>query len=102
MWRDVLSWKENIREFMKRIRQRPVRSGGSDRTDRTMWVVQSDEDGDGRTKMGTNPDTNNGSSTNDSWEVHIKSVVEAVRTHMLSFMMPQNSSTFLPPPSPIA
>ena len=41
---------------MKRIRQRPVRSGGSGgsgRTDRTMWVVQSDEDGDGRTKMGT-------------------------------------------------
>ena len=49
-------WKENIQEFMKRIRQRPVRSGGSSRTDRTMWVVQSDEDGDGRTKMGTNPD----------------------------------------------
>ena len=22
-----------------------------------MWVVRSDEDGDGRTKMGTNPDT---------------------------------------------
>ena len=50
-------WKENIREFMKRIRQRPVRSGGSGQTDRTMWVVRSDEDGDGRTKMGTNPDT---------------------------------------------
>ena len=46
-------WKENIREFMKRIRQRPVRSGGSGRTDRMMWVVQSDEDGDGWTKMGT-------------------------------------------------
>ena len=46
-------WKENIREFMKRIRQRPVRSSVSDRTDRMMWVVQSDEDGDGRTKMGT-------------------------------------------------
>ena len=41
------------------MRQRPVRSGGSGgsgRTDRTMWVVRSDEDGDGRTKMGTNPD----------------------------------------------
>ena len=41
------------------MRQRPVRSGGSGgsgRTDWTMWVVQSDEDGDGRTKMGTNPD----------------------------------------------
>ena len=38
-WRDILLWKENIREFMKRIRQRPVRSGGS-----------------GQTKMGTNPD----------------------------------------------
>ena len=50
-------WKENIREFMKRIRQRPVRSGGSGRTDWTMWVVWSDEDGDGRTKRGTNPDT---------------------------------------------
>ena len=49
-------WKENIREFMKRIRQRPVRSGGSGRTDRMMWVVRLDEDGDGRTKMGTNPD----------------------------------------------
>ena len=69
MWRDVLLWKENIREFMKRIRQRPVRSGGSDRMDRTMWVVRSDKDGmarrrwgrpdedrDGRTNMGTNPD----------------------------------------------
>ena len=56
MWRDVLLWKENIREFMKRIRQRPVRSGGSGRMDRTMWVVRSDEDGDGRMKMGTNPD----------------------------------------------
>ena len=50
-------WKENIREFMKRIRQRPVRSGGSGGMDRTMWVVRSDEDGDGRMKMGTNPDT---------------------------------------------
>ena len=52
-------WKENIREFMKRIRQRPVRSGGSGgsgQTDRTMWVVRSDEDGDGRMKMGMNPD----------------------------------------------
>ena len=49
-------WKENIREFMKRIRQRLVRSGGSGRMDRMMWVVRSDEDGDGRTKMGTNPD----------------------------------------------
>ena len=42
------------------MRQRPVRSGGScgsGRTDRTMWVVRSDEDGDGRTKMGTNPDS---------------------------------------------
>ena len=37
--------------------QRSVRSGGSCRTDRTMWVVRSDEDGDGRTKMGTNPDS---------------------------------------------
>ena len=45
---------------MKRIRQRPVRSGGSGgsgQMDRTMWVVRSDKDGDGRTKMGTNPDT---------------------------------------------
>ena len=52
-------WKENICEFMKRIRQRPVRSGGSGGSgwmDQTMWVVQSDEDGDGWTKMGTNPD----------------------------------------------
>ena len=59
MWKDVRLWKENIRECMKRIRQRPVRSGGSggsSRTDRTMWVVRSDEDGDGRMKMGTNPD----------------------------------------------
>ena len=56
MWKDVLLWKENIRECMKRIRWRPVRSGGSGWTDRTMWVVRSDEDGDGRTKMGTNPD----------------------------------------------
>ena len=46
-------WKENIREFMKRIRQRLVRSGGSGQTDQTMWVVWSDEDGDGQTKMGT-------------------------------------------------
>ena len=46
-------WKENIREFMKRIRQRLVRSGGSGQTDQTMWVVQSDEDEDGRMKMGT-------------------------------------------------
>ena len=38
------------------MRQRPVRSGGSGQTDWTMWVVQSDEGGDGRTKMGTNPD----------------------------------------------
>ena len=55
-WRDILLWKENIREFMKRIRQGPVRSGGSGgsgRTDRTMWVVRLDEDGDGQTKMGT-------------------------------------------------
>ena len=56
MWRDILLWKENIREFMKRIRHRPVRSGGSGRTDRMMWVVQSDEGGDSRTKMDTNPD----------------------------------------------
>ena len=52
-------WKENIQEFMKRIRQRLVRSGGSGgsgRTDQTMWVVRSDEDGDSRTKMGMNPD----------------------------------------------
>ena len=44
---------------MKKIRQRLVRSGGSSGsswTDQTMWVVQSDEDGDGQTKMGTNPD----------------------------------------------
>ena len=55
MWRDILSWKENIREFMKRIRQRLVRSGGSgwmDRTDRTMWVVQSDEMGMARRRWG--------------------------------------------------
>ena len=38
------------------MRQRPVRSGGSGRPDRMMWVVRSDEGGDGRTKMGTNPD----------------------------------------------
>ena len=38
---------------MKRIRQRPVRSSGSGRTDWTMWVVRLDEDGDGRMKMGT-------------------------------------------------
>ena len=44
--------EENIREFMKRIRQRLVRSGGSGQTDQTMWVVWSDEDGDGQTKMG--------------------------------------------------
>ena len=50
--RDIVLWKENIREFMKRIRQRPVRPGGSSRTDRTMWVVRLDEDGDGQTKMG--------------------------------------------------
>ena len=56
MWKDVLLWKENIRECMKRIRRRPVRSGGSGWPDQTMWVVRSDEDGDGRTKMGTNPD----------------------------------------------
>ena len=49
-------WKENIREFMKRIRQRPVRSGGSSQTDRTMWVVRLDKDGDGWMKMGMNPD----------------------------------------------
>ena len=41
---------------MKRIRQRPVRSGGSGGSGQTMWVVRSDKDGDGRTKMGTNPD----------------------------------------------
>ena len=41
---------------MKRIRQRPVRSGGSGQMDRMMWVVWPDEDGDGRTKMGMNPD----------------------------------------------
>ena len=35
------------------MRQRVVRSCGSGRTDRTIWVVRSDEDGDGRTKMGT-------------------------------------------------
>ena len=39
------------------MRQRPVRSGGSSRTDRTMWVVRLDEDGDSRTKMGMNPDS---------------------------------------------
>ena len=38
------------------MRQRPVRSGGSGRPDRMMWVVRSDEGGDGQTKMGTNPD----------------------------------------------
>ena len=38
------------------MRQRPVRSGGSGQPDRMMWVVRSDEGGDGRTKMGTNPD----------------------------------------------
>ena len=38
---------------MKRIRQRLVRSGGSGRTDWTMWVVWPDEEGDGRMKMGT-------------------------------------------------
>ena len=37
---------------MKRIRQRPVRSGGSSGTDQMMWVVRSDEDRDGQTKMG--------------------------------------------------
>ena len=42
---------------MKGIRQRPVRSSGSGRTDQMMWVVWLDKDGDGRTKMGTNPDT---------------------------------------------
>ena len=58
---------------MKRIRQRLVRSGGSSRMDQTMWVVQLDrpddvggpvgqrwgwldKDGDGRMKMGMNPD----------------------------------------------
>ena len=39
------------------MRQRPVRSGGSSQPDQMMWVVRSDEGGDGRTKMGTNPDT---------------------------------------------
>ena len=39
-WRNILLWKENIQESMKRIRQRLVRSGGS-----------------GRSKMGTNPDS---------------------------------------------
>ena len=38
------------------MRQRPVRSGGSGWPDRMMWVVRSDEGGDGRTKMGMNPD----------------------------------------------
>ena len=38
------------------MRQRPVRSGGDGRPDWMMWVVRSDEGGDGRTKMGTNPD----------------------------------------------
>ena len=52
MWRNVLLWKENIRESRKRIRQRLVRSSGSSQTDRMMWVVQLDEDGDGRMKMG--------------------------------------------------
>ena len=41
---------------MKRIRQRPVRSGGSGWMDWTMWVVRPDEDGDSQMKMGTNPD----------------------------------------------
>ena len=60
-WRDILLWKENIREFMKRIRQRPVRSsgsggsGGSGQMDQTMWR-RPDKDGGGWTKMGTNPD----------------------------------------------
>ena len=44
------------------MRQRPVRSGGSGRLDRMMWVVQSDEGGDGRMKMGTNPDNRNARS----------------------------------------
>ena len=52
MWRNVLLWKENIRESRKRIRHRLVRSSGSSRTDWTMWVVQPDEDGDGQ----MNPD----------------------------------------------
>ena len=38
------------------MRQRPVRSGGSSPPDQMMWVVRSDEGGDGQTKMGTNPD----------------------------------------------
>ena len=50
--------EENKTEAGKVRWVRPVRSGGSGRPDRTMWVVQSDEDGDGRTKMGTNPDIN--------------------------------------------
>ena len=57
--RNVLLWKENIQESRKRIRHRLVRSGRTgrmDRTDRMMWMVQPDEDGDGRMKMGTNPD----------------------------------------------
>ena len=38
------------------MRQRLVRSSGSSQLDRMMWVVRSDEGGDGRTKMGMNPD----------------------------------------------
>ena len=53
MWRNILLWKENIQESRKRIRHRPVRSGGSGWTDQTMRVVQPDKDGDGQTKMGT-------------------------------------------------
>ena len=56
MWWNILLWKENIRESGKRIRQRLVRSGESGRMDWMMWVVRPDEDGDGRMKMGTNPD----------------------------------------------
>ena len=35
-------------------------SSGSGRSDRMMWVVRSDEGGDGQTKMGTNPDSDQG------------------------------------------
>ena len=82
MWRNILLWKENIPESRKRIRHRPIRSGGSGGSGQTKmgpagqrWVWPDkdgsgrtkmgtarqrwgwlDKDGDGRTKMGTNPD----------------------------------------------
>ena len=86
---------------MKRIRQRPVRSSGSSgsgQMDRMMWVVWLDEGGDGRTKMGMNPDIdphedndrqepiildsshnvgvddNDPESVNDSWKMHVEAL----------------------------